>query len=392
MKVFIWTGGHTITESLYENPPENVEVFSNMDTFTKKTGVSGERVFVVPSEAKKILDHIAYGFGAPRILASAPKCDIIHTVSGLVPLLPRPWITSISMPSSFFGLNDNWFKSKRRLWLIGNILRSSNCKKITCFSESTLQGFREVIGVKMQELLDTKLEVLYPAIDPRRFKLKRKSDNGQFRVLFVGNHFIDKGGRELHRAVSRLSAKYDILLDLVTDVPPHHKDELNTYMRRHQEKWVRWHVPGLPRRKLIDELYPSADVFVMCSYMEVFGYVFLEAMASGLPIIGANVYAQREIISDGRNGYLIDVPVSPFEGEPPIRTNESAARYRRTVLNDSDFNGVVDQLVSRLTTLIEDGHLRREMSNESLRMTTEGKFSVGARNRKLLQIYREALE
>ncbi len=142
MKVFLWTGGHTITESLFENPPEGVKIVSNIDAFAKKTGVSGERVFVVPTETKKVLDKFAFTLGVPRILMSPPDSDIIHTVSGLIPLVPKPWITSISSPSTFFGLNDNWYQSRRRLWTLGKILRSNHCKRVSCFSESTLLGFR----------------------------------------------------------------------------------------------------------------------------------------------------------------------------------------------------------------------------------------------------------
>lgn len=391
MKVFVWTGGHTIAASLFENPPDGVNVVSNVQAYSRKTGVSGERMFVIPTEAKTILDKVVYEAGIPRILPTAPTADVIHTVSGLIPIVPKPWITSISMPSSFFGLKDDWHESRRRLWTLRKILRSKNCRRVTCFSKSTLSGLEAVLGPSENKSIEKKLDVLYPAIDAGKSVPKQNRQDGKFRILFIGNHFFDKGGRELHRAVARLSKRYDVQLDLVTDAPPHHQSALKDYMSCHKEEWVRWHVPGLSRKRLMEEFYPSSDVFVMCSYMEVFGFVFLEAMASGLPIIGANVYAQREIVSEGENGYLIDVPVSPFEGSPQLRTPRSVQRYRQVILNESIFDPVVAQLTDRLTTLIEDKSTRTKMSRESVMMTTEGRFGLSMRNKQLKEIYSEAL-
>jgi glycosyltransferase involved in cell wall biosynthesis len=52
------------------------------------------------------------------------------------------------------------------------------------------------------------------------------------------------------------------------------------------------------------DLYRSADIFLHMSYAESFGNVFLEAMASGLPIVAHNSPRLRWIIGD--NGYLLD--------------------------------------------------------------------------------------
>ncbi|MDF2653818.1 MAG: glycosyltransferase family 1 protein [Bacillota bacterium] len=50
------------------------------------------------------------------------------------------------------------------------------------------------------------------------------------------------------------------------------------------------------------ELYASADIFVCPSSTETFGNVILEAMASGLAVIGADAGGVKEIITHGKNG------------------------------------------------------------------------------------------
>ena len=60
------------------------------------------------------------------------------------------------------------------------------------------------------------------------------------------------------------------------------------------------------------DLYGLADVYVMPSRGEGFGFVFLEAMASGVPVIGSRVDGGREALQHGALGRLVD-PANPSE-------------------------------------------------------------------------------
>lgn len=53
------------------------------------------------------------------------------------------------------------------------------------------------------------------------------------------------------------------------------------------------------------------DIFLTASPMETQGLVILEAMAAGLPVIGANKLAIPEIVKSGKNGYV--VPAESYE-------------------------------------------------------------------------------
>jgi glycosyltransferase involved in cell wall biosynthesis len=52
---------------------------------------------------------------------------------------------------------------------------------------------------------------------------------------------------------------------------------------------------GLP----LSEFYASADLFVFPSTTDTFGNVILEAMSSGLPVVGADVASTREVMGEG---------------------------------------------------------------------------------------------
>jgi phosphatidyl-myo-inositol dimannoside synthase len=60
------------------------------------------------------------------------------------------------------------------------------------------------------------------------------------------------------------------------------------------------------------DLYNLADLYVMPSRGEGFGFVFLEAMACGLPVIGSKLDGGREALLDGKLGPLVD-PANPAE-------------------------------------------------------------------------------
>lgn len=71
-------------------------------------------------------------------------------------------------------------------------------------------------------------------------------------------------------------------------------------------------LPGLrlfgkvPHRELPD-LLSLCDVLVFPSYFEGLALVQLEGMAAGLPIIGTEASGASDLITDGKEGYLIPV-------------------------------------------------------------------------------------
>lgn len=117
------------------------------------------------------------------------------------------------------------------------------------------------------------------------------------RFLFVGIDFERKGGPLVVKAFSTLNSKYPNQYELHI-VGPH--------------KWpLSYNIPeniifhGNKSINELIEIYNMCDVFVMPSYFEAYGIVFVEALIFGLPVIARNAYAMKEIIEDGVNGRLL---------------------------------------------------------------------------------------
>lgn len=65
-------------------------------------------------------------------------------------------------------------------------------------------------------------------------------------------------------------------------------------------------------------MYASASVFAFPSFTETFGQVVLEALASGLPVVGLHAEGTSDLVSHGKTGYLLDVNAHATSSSPPL--------------------------------------------------------------------------
>ncbi|KAK4516028.1 uncharacterized protein ATC70_010989 [Mucor velutinosus] len=63
---------------------------------------------------------------------------------------------------------------------------------------------------------------------------------------------------------------------------------------------------GYLQGKDLSQAYASADIFAFPSVTETFGQVVLEAMSSGLPVVGLDAEGVRDLVDDKRTGLLLN--------------------------------------------------------------------------------------
>ena len=76
----------------------------------------------------------------------------------------------------------------------------------------------------------------------------------------------------------------------------------------------------------LTEIYKNYEVYLAASFMETWGLSVMEAVGSGLALIGLNVkYGNRLFIHPGKNGYLVDIDLKNVEDNDQ-RINDMAEK------------------------------------------------------------------
>lgn len=156
-----------------------------------------------------------------------------------------------------------------------------------------------------------KLHVLYNGVDTTLFHpvLKEKyrqpirhtlgiPDDAAI-LLFVGSGFERKGLATLLRAIAHTQQSCYLLV-VGYDKHRHRYQELARQLKIAQ--WVRFLGPQFD----VTPYYGAADALTMPPLYEPFGNVFLEAMASGLPILTSDTAGAAELVQEGINGHVCD--------------------------------------------------------------------------------------
>lgn len=128
-------------------------------------------------------------------------------------------------------------------------------------------------------------------------------------LLFVGNLVTRKGIYPFLEAVKILSKKLKLIKVIIVGDGPEREAVEDFVTKNELQDIVRLEGTKEPHELLW--YYNAADLFVMPSFAEPFGLVYIEAMLCGLPIIGANATATPEVVSSTDYGFL----VSPGDAE-----------------------------------------------------------------------------
>jgi UDP-glucose:(heptosyl)LPS alpha-1,3-glucosyltransferase len=125
-------------------------------------------------------------------------------------------------------------------------------------------------------------------------------------LLFVSNNFRLKGLHDLVRALPRVVAAAGGSVELLVVG----RGDAGPFERAAARAGVRGRVRFLGPQADLRDSYAAADLLVHPSYYDAFGFVILEAAASGLPAVVSRNCGASEILRDGDGTVLIDMPCS----------------------------------------------------------------------------------
>jgi N-acetyl-alpha-D-glucosaminyl L-malate synthase BshA len=203
-------------------------------------------------------------------------------------------ITIVGQERSFFSITKFSIEKSHTVTAVSEYLRDETYRAFGC------------VGCDVEVIPNFIDPALY---DRRRHTCPIPSDVTQGRkvVMHISNFRPVKRVRDVVATFARINAQVPSVLIMVGDGPERVEAEAEA-----RELGVAEHVHFLGKIDAIAPLLAGAHLFLLTSDKESFGLSALEAMASGVPVIGANAGGLSEVVTDGETGFLC--PVGDVEG------------------------------------------------------------------------------
>ncbi len=160
-----------------------------------------------------------------------------------------------------------------------------------------------------------RIEVIYNGVDledffnvsvERNSKLKELMNRGSCKVITsVGRVSKQKGYIYLVEAAKVVLQKFPDTYFYIAGSTNLDVDLVKKLNEKLKDYGIESHFVFGGVRKDIPEVLAVSDVFVLPSLWEGFPTVLIEAMASGTPVVTTDVGSNKEIIIDGKNGFIV---------------------------------------------------------------------------------------
>jgi glycosyltransferase involved in cell wall biosynthesis len=313
-----------------------------------------------------------------RNVAVHPGDAMIHSTELLLRDAPLPYVADFEHIECFTMYQHVALRRGARGRLV-DAIADDRCRALMAWSDWARASALRALGPRGAERVGHKIVTVVPSIRPLVDEPRRRG-SGPLRVLFIGTKFYEKGAVDAVKALQRVRATHDVVLDLVSFVP----DEWAPVLAA--EAAITVYRPGA--HDFIRGLYAQADVLLFPSHMDTFGYVVMEANAYGLPVVAPAHQALPELIGDGDTGLLFASENSLYDADGFVRFPSSLpppASFLAALRKPSD--AYVDSIATKLSELAEDADLHGRLAAGALERVRTGLFSVSRRQRRLAEIY-----
>jgi glycosyltransferase involved in cell wall biosynthesis len=251
------------------------------------------------------------------------------------------YVVQMHGPLAMFSEHWGWPEVGSPLHRIGCFMEATSLRyadKLLASSRHTAAYCQRAYGVDT-----TAAGIVYSGVDVGRFAptgVVASGDHARPRILFVGGLAGGKGITDLLRATSRLKKGFPALvLRAIGKGTPEERAALDRLIAEHDLARNVEMLGYVPYDQLPAQ-YAWADVFAAPSVYEGGpGNVYLEAMASGNPIVACDTGGIPEVILHGETGLLvpprdidaIETALATLVDDPDLRDRLGRAARRRAV-------------------------------------------------------------
>jgi len=332
-----------------------------------KTFDHGYPFQIIRTPSFPVLRHLAFFIYIPWILRRYQINAVLHVVwtTALIShvwhyVIPVPYFVSVH-GSEFYDDTLTWrrrLKGYLRKWRLAALQKARGIFPVSNYSAHLVMS----LGVERE-----RIAVISNGVDTQRFKpsANHRSSNEQKRLLTVARLDLHKGHDRVLEALVILKAqgitpRYIIVGQGVEEI------RLRKLVQIHGlENQVEF--TGFVFGDQLPPIYSSCDIYVMASreipgrldLIEGFGISFLEAAASGLPVVAGDSGGVSDAVRNGRTGLLVN-PDKPEDIACTIKhllTDDNLARRlgsegRRWTETEMSWEQVAERLVNAIQRMM----------------------------------------
>ena len=320
------------------------------------------------------------------------RFDAVHLFNGVC-TSDIPWVSSIELEfPRYFGSVPEVALSRAR-----ELIASDHCKLLLPLSEAARTHLLRRTKAEHAELVARKTVVFTGGVAVpdqlyARASQRKRAANEALKVGFVGRLYWHKGGPAVLEAVRRVrESGGDVRLLVVSDLSTRSHiyepsaAELSEARRAlGSTDWIEYHAT-LPNARVLERL-SECDVLAFPTLDESLGWVAIEALALGLPVITTNAFALPELVRDGTEGFGIALPLDDDGRWTGIKDLSPGPHpsYEET------HRSLVAGCVGAIERLLESPELGRELGRNG-RRKYEQRFRPEVAARRLAELLRGAL-
>jgi N-acetyl-alpha-D-glucosaminyl L-malate synthase BshA len=247
-------------------------------------------------------------------------------------------ITIVGQERSFYTITRFSIERSDSVTAVSEYLRDETYRAFGC------------VGCQVQVIPN----FIDPALFDRsshRFPVPREVVGGRKVLMHISNFRPVKRVRDVVRVFSRVNEQVPALLVMIGDGPD--RVEAETEAR---ELGVSEHVMFLGKIDAIAPLLAGAHLFLLTSDSESFGLSALEALASGVPVLGYHAGGLPEVVTNGVTGVLCptgDVEGLAKAGIAILSDEEKWSTMSRDAAQDARARFSQDAIVAQYESLYE---------------------------------------
>lgn len=318
----------------------------------------------------RLLDFLGY----IQVIKSVDvKSDIVGSFNRFVKT-DKPYFIYIENPTALYhyrlGRKESFLGRKRLKHLISN----QNLRGLVFMSEACASTFEEVCTSVPKRCIK---ETIYPYIPKNPLvtsdSIIEKNSTKEINLLFIaqGTRFLSKGALEVLESFKRLRKKgYLINLHMITSFRDVDGKILSAFSA---ESGITLSDFNFSFDEM-QNIYATNHILLQPTSDESFGLTILEAIKSGLPVIGSRLYAIPEMVENGVNGFLCDPHYWFFSPDnipnPKVWNNRETTIYSGSISKE-----IICFLEEKIEYLINNRELLNNMALNSLKKANTPPFS-----------------